>query len=77
MSRKKRWSELSDRQRGGIVTGAVAQLALQAAMLWDLTHRPAGEVRGPKALWVAASFANFGGPIAYFTVGRRRPEATR
>jgi hypothetical protein len=69
---RKRWSELSRRQQAAIVAAAVVQEALAAATLWDLRHRPSAQVRGSKRLWVAAAFVNFAGPLAYFTIGRRR-----
>jgi hypothetical protein len=50
----------------------VVQEALAAATLWDLRDRPRARIRGSKKLWVAAAFVNFVGPLAYFTVGRRR-----
>lgn len=56
----------------GFIAGAV-QLALQAAVLIDLTARDAKEVRGPKWAWALASFVNYLGPLAYiFFSGRRR-----
>jgi Phospholipase_D-nuclease N-terminal len=73
---RRRWSELSGRQKGAIVAAAVAQQALAAATLWDLRRRPSAQVRGSKKLWVAAAFVNFVGPLAYFTVGRRREGRT-
>jgi hypothetical protein len=69
---RKRWSELSGRQQAAIVAAAVVQQALAAATLWDLRRRPSAQVRGSRKLWVAAVFVNFVGPLAYFTVGRRR-----
>ncbi len=51
---------------------AAAQVSLQAAALRDLKKRPAAQVNGPKAAWVAASFINFVGPIAYFMIGRKK-----
>ena len=69
---RRRWSDLSGRQQAAIVAAAVVQEALAAATLWDLRHRPSAQVRGSKRLWVAAAFVNFVGPLAYFTVGRRR-----
>ncbi len=69
---KRRWSELSGAQRGGIVAAGVVQLSLCAAALADLRRRPAEQVRGSKKLWTAACFVNVVGPIAYFTLGRRR-----
>ncbi|HEY6710241.1 MAG TPA: PLDc N-terminal domain-containing protein [Actinomycetota bacterium] len=69
---RKRWSELSGRQQAATATAAVVQAALAAATLWDVRRRPSGQIRGSKKLWVAAAFVNFVGPLAYFTVGRRR-----
>jgi hypothetical protein len=69
---KRRWSELSGAQRGGIVAAGVVQLSLCAAALVDLRRRPAAEVRGSKRLWTAACFVNVVGPLAYFSFGRRR-----
>ncbi|KQX66815.1 hypothetical protein [Angustibacter sp. Root456] len=76
---KRRWSDLSERsQRLIIITGAVETL-LKIAALVDLRRRPAEEVRGSKKLWGAVIvLANSAGavPIAYFVLGRRRPDAT-
>jgi hypothetical protein len=69
---RKRWSELSGREQAAIVAAIVVQEVLAAATLWDLRRRPSGQIRGSKKLWVAAAFVNFVGPMAYFTVGRRR-----
>lgn len=69
---KRRWSELSDGQRAGVVAGGVVQIGLLVAALVDLRRRPSDEVRGSKALWTAACFVNFVGPLAYFKFGRRR-----
>ena len=70
--KKKRWSDLSPgQQRATVVAGAV-ELGMKIAALADLRRRPAEEIRGPKALWVALLFVNFIGPVAYFAVGRKR-----
>ena len=74
---RKRWSELSGRPRAALAPAAVVQQALAAATLWDLRRRPSAQVRGSKKLWVAAAFVNFVGPLAYFTVGRRREPVSR
>jgi hypothetical protein len=71
-SKKRRWSELSSRQQMAIFGAAVVQVGLLVAALTDLWRRPAKKVRGPKRLWAAASFVNYVGPLAYFTVGRKR-----
>ena len=70
--RRRRWSDLSPRERTAICLLGTVQLALQAAALVDLRRRPSRRVRGDKRAWVAASFLNFVGPIAYFARGRKR-----
>lgn len=72
MAGKKKWSDLSTRQQTLVVAGAAVQVGLLGAALLDLSKRRPEEVNGPKAAWVAASFVNFVGPIAYFAFGRRK-----
>jgi len=72
MAAKKRWNELSKRARARIVVAGCVQLALQFAALRDLSKRRPQEINGPKPAWVAASFINFAGPIAYFAWGRKK-----
>ena len=55
--------------------GAIIQVSLLTAALWDISHRPATGIKGSKRAWTAASFVNFIGPIAYFVFGRKRAEA--
>lgn len=69
--RKKKFSDLPTRSRLAIIAATLAQLVLQGAALRDLWLRPDYLVRGSKRGWVAASFVNFFGPIAYFAWGRR------
>jgi hypothetical protein len=68
---KKRWRDLSGRQRAGITGAGVVQLGLLAAALADLRRRPAKRVRGSKRVWFGVSFVNFVGPLAYFAFGRK------
>ena len=70
--RKQSWSEMSPRQRALVAAGGALQLGLLLAALNDLRRRPADQVNGGKARWVAISFVNFVGPIAYFAFGRKR-----
>lgn len=70
----RRWSDLSDRSRGLIMTAAVAEALLKVAVLIDIRRRPASEVRGSKRTWIiAAVLVNSvgAGPLAYFAFGRR------
>lgn len=69
-SRKRQWSDLSPAQQAGIVVAGTVQVALAATAWWDLAHRPASQVRGPKPLWAVGIAVNWVGPLAYFTVGR-------
>lgn len=68
----KRWDELSQRQRAGIIVGGIVQFLLLLAALLDLWRRPGEQVRGSKKWWAAAAFVNFAGPLSYFVFGRRR-----
>jgi len=72
MRKKQQWKDLSSGQRRAIAGAGVVQLALMLAALLDLRRRPADEIRGPKAAWVAASFVNTIGPLSYFAFGRKR-----
>lgn len=72
---KKKWSDLSRGQQVATVLASIVQIGLLAAAQWDIHHRPADQVNGNKALWTAASFVNFAGPIAYFLFGRKRAGA--
>ena len=69
---KRRLRDLSAPQRAVLAVLVALQLGLLAAALFDLSRRPARKVRGDKRLWVAASFVNYVGPIAYLTYGRKR-----
>jgi bacteriorhodopsin len=71
VDKRKRWSELSSRQRSWIMVAGVLQVLLAAAALLDLRRRPSDQVRGSKKLWAAATSVNFVGPLAYFAFGRR------
>jgi hypothetical protein len=66
------WSNLSEGQRNAIKVLAVTELTLKVLMLLDIRHRPASQIRGPKAAWRAAAAINTIGPVSYFLFGRRR-----
>lgn len=68
----RRWSDLSTgQQRAVIVLGAITTI-WQLAMLWDLSHRPAAQIRGSTWACAFASFFRPFGQIAYDARGRRR-----
>ena len=72
MVMKKKWNEISERNRKRIVVTGVVEAALLLATLIDLRRRPADLIRGPKWMWRALAFVNIIGPIAYFAFGRQR-----
>ena len=67
----KQWKELSQARRCMIIAAGIIQLSLQAIALRDIARRSPSQVNGSKAGWVAASFINFAGPLAYFAKGRK------
>ena len=70
-----RWSELSDSSRRLIIAVAISEAVLKTAVLIDISHRPASQIRGSKRMWIiAAVLVNSAGvgPLSYFAVGRRR-----
>jgi len=69
---KKRWSDLSRRQRSALVGAGVVQTGLLVAASADLWRRPSAQLHGSKGMWAALSFVSFAGPLAYFGFGRRR-----
>jgi Phospholipase_D-nuclease N-terminal len=69
---KKRWRDLSTRQRRGAVAATLVQLGLLGAALADLRQRAPDQINGPRRMWVAVAFVNFVGPLAYFAFGRKR-----
>ncbi|MDO5735971.1 MAG: PLD nuclease N-terminal domain-containing protein [Propionibacteriaceae bacterium] len=68
---KKKWRDFSTVERSVVIAASALELGLQGAALVDLYRRPTSDVRGRKGWWVAASFVNFVGPLAYFALGRR------
>lgn len=66
------WGELSKGRQVSVVIGAIIQVSLLVIALMDIKRRPAGLIRGGKALWVGLSFINYVGPLAYFVIGRKR-----
>jgi len=70
--KKQRWSDLSTGQRVGVIALGTLQVALQISALVDIRRRPREQIKGRKATWVAVSFINTFGPLAYLKFGRRR-----
>ncbi|WP_329080692.1 hypothetical protein [Streptosporangium sp. NBC_01469] len=70
---RRRWRDLSGRQQAAILTLASVELLLTATAATDLWSRPAGQVRGHKALWWPSLLIQPFGPIAYLTLGRVPP----
>jgi hypothetical protein len=69
---KKKWSDLTQRQRRIIVAAGLVEAVLTTAASRDLASRPADRVRGPKPLWALLFAVQPFGPIAYLLLGRVR-----
>lgn len=69
---EKSWSELTKGQKAAIIIAGAMEFGMKVAALADIYRRDRREVRGPKAVWVAAQAVNFFGPVSYFMFGRRR-----
>jgi hypothetical protein len=70
----RKWKDMSNLQRVGVIVGGVIQFGLLLAALVDIARRPADQIRGRKILWVGLSFINYVGPICYFILGRKRAQ---
>ncbi|MFT3716994.1 MAG: DUF5652 family protein [Gordonia sp. (in: high G+C Gram-positive bacteria)] len=71
---KKKWQDLSDRQKALIAGGAALDAGLRLYAGRDLATRERDEVRGPKWLWgVGLAVVNSVGvlPAIYLLLGRR------
>ncbi|MGJ9422568.1 PLD nuclease N-terminal domain-containing protein [Aeromicrobium sp. CF3.5] len=67
----RKWSDLTTGQQRAVFAAGAAEAIVTIAALRDLARRPATTVRGPKVIWVLASFVQPVGPLAYFAAGRR------
>ena len=68
---KKRWSDLTQRQRRLIIAGGAVEVVLTTVAIRDLARRPADQVRGRKSLWLLSFVVQPFGPLAYVLSGRR------
>jgi hypothetical protein len=68
---RKSWGEMSPLQRKAVVAGGVVELVVTAIAASDLYRRPGSQVRGPKAVWIAAFAVQPFGPIGYLLFGRK------
>jgi hypothetical protein len=68
---RRRWADLTGRQRAVVLALASIQLSLAASAWADLATRPADQVNVRKAMWAAIIAVNFVGPLSYFGWGRR------
>ena len=58
--------------RIGLAVVGVIQVVFAFLAFWDLAHRAADEVKGPKPAWIPVILVNWIGPAAYFLFGIRR-----
>lgn len=65
-------TDVSPAVRVGLGLLGIVQFALAGLAFWDLSHRRADEVKGPKPIWIPVILINWIGPLAYFFVHRNR-----
>ena len=70
--RNRKWQELSRAERAAVLVLAPVEMVLTAAAAADLSRRPQGQIRGPKALWWLGIFVQPFGAPAYLSWGRRK-----
>lgn len=64
--------DVAPAQRAAFGIVGIVQAALTFLAFWDLAHRPARQIRGPKPAWIPVILINWIGPLAYFYVHRHR-----
>lgn len=64
--------QLSPTAKTGLGIAGIVQVVFAFLAFWDLAHRDADEVRGPKVAWIPAILVNWVGPASYFLFGIRR-----
>ncbi|MDD2858627.1 MAG: PLD nuclease N-terminal domain-containing protein [Candidatus Nanopelagicales bacterium] len=74
MATRKQWSDYSRNQQRLIIAAGAVEAVLTTIALVDLARRPKEQIRGSRALWLLGVWVQPVGPIAYLTMGRRRPE---
>ncbi|WP_214468249.1 PLDc N-terminal domain-containing protein [Microbacterium flavescens] len=65
-------TEISPGGRAALGVLGLVQAVFAFLAFWDLAHRDAEEVRGPKPVWIPAILVNWIGPASYFLFGIRR-----
>jgi hypothetical protein len=66
------YDRLSPTARRALWALVALEVVLIAAAERDIQRRPADEIRGPKLLWRVVVTQNVIGPVAYFSLGKRR-----
>lgn len=65
-------TDVSPGAKVGLGVIGIVQVVFAFLAFWDLAHRDADEVRGPKPVWIPAILVNWIGPASYFLFGIRR-----
>jgi deazaflavin-dependent oxidoreductase (nitroreductase family) len=68
---RRRWTDLTPRQRTAVSVVGAVQLSLAVAAWADLATRRPAEVNGNRTTWAAVIAVNGVGPLAWFRWGRR------
>ena len=76
--RGKKWDDLSTGQQRAIIAAGAVEAVLKVIALRDLKRRPAGEVKGPKWVWLLVILVNSAGltSASYLLFGRKRAQGS-
>jgi hypothetical protein len=72
----RQWKDIPARQKRRMASIGIVNVALTGFALWDLSHRPASQVKGKKFVWALVSFVQPVGPVIYLLFGRKRLAAS-
>src|SRR5437764_1426691 len=62
---KREWKNVTPHQKGRIAIIGLIELVLTSIALWDLSHRPATQVKGKKWVWAIVSCVQPFGAVIY------------
>lgn len=72
---KTSWKDLSPDVRKRVKFLIFLQILLIGIAHGDIARRPEEEIRGSKRTWRLISLIDIAGPITYFVLGRKDPQA--
>jgi Phospholipase_D-nuclease N-terminal len=73
---RRHWKDMQAGQKRRMPIIGLVGMVLTGVALWDLSHRPASQVKGKKWVWAIAACAQPFGPVVYLLFGRKPAAAS-